>query len=83
MVAVPAICAREPTNSQVTKPSRIATVPSSNASTTARNMSANGSAKMKRAQLAAATPTLDVSPRCIALRAVCAAAAATVKNTQA
>ena len=83
IVAVAAICDSEPTRSQTVKPSCATRCPLSNASTTHRNASAKGSAKMKRAQLAAATPTFDVRPRCMALRAVCAAAAATVNSAQA
>jgi hypothetical protein len=45
-------------------------------------MSANGNPNRKRTWVAPTVPSLAVSPRCVALRTVCAAAATMVKAAQ-
>ena len=51
-------------------------------STTARNTSANGNPNRKRTWVAPTVPSAAVNSRCMALRAVCPAAASSVKGTQ-
>ncbi len=51
-------------------------------STPARNTSANGKPNRKRTWVAPTVPSVAVSSRCMALRAVCAAAAISVKTAQ-
>ena len=50
--------------------------------TATRKMSANGNPNRKRTWVAPTVPSLAVSPRCVALRTVCAAAATMVKIAQ-
>lgn len=50
------------------------------AETSARNMSAKGRPNRKRTKVAPAVPSVAMRSRCMALRAVCAPEAATVKT---
>src|SRR2546429_6038851 len=56
--------------------------PPENSATPARKSSANGNPNRKRTCVAPTVPSVVVSSRCIALRAVCPAAANTVKTAQ-
>ncbi len=83
MVAVAAICVKAPasTQGQNTSGGRGKASPTT-AVTPARNSSANGKPNRKRTCVAPTVPSVAVSSRCMALRAVCAAAAISVKTAQ-
>ena len=83
MVAVAAICVKAPasTQGQNIAGGRGRLSPSAMV-TPARNSSANGKPNRKRTCVAPTVPSVAVSSRCMALRAVCAAAAISVKTAQ-
>ena len=83
MSAVAAICASAPSSTQGQNASggRGSAAPVA-ISTAARNTSANGNPNRNRTCVAPTVPSCAVSPRWVALRTVCAAAAMIVKTTQ-
>src|SRR6185437_7674835 len=83
MVAVAAIWVAAPAITQGQNASSVRGTPSPVANMTpARNNNANGKPNKKRTWAAPTVPSVAVSSRCMALRAVCAAAAISVKTAQ-
>ncbi len=83
MVAVAAICAKAPASTQGQNRTGGCGKPSpTTVMTPARKTSAKGKPNRKRTWVAPTVPSVAVSSRCMALRAVCAAAAISVKTAQ-
>src|SRR6478736_8181940 len=83
MVAVAAICAKAPASTQGQNAAGgFGKGSPRTISTPVRNSSANGKPNRKRTCVAPTVPRVAVSSRCMALRAVCAAAAISVKTAQ-
>jgi hypothetical protein len=83
MVAVAAICVPAPAITQGQYAKGVCGRPSPVTSMTPANrISAKGKPNKKRTWVAPTVPSVAVSSRCMALRAVCAAAAISVKTAQ-